>query len=149
MESLLSRITESTTTSSLEVEQEIESPETSKNEPLKNKVTRYHGSSSGYYLVGTLLTEAYKSAQSNTDSQSNTDNQSNTAESAELDENRLFRGTVGKSTFQFKRINTTCDDLVVVRDITSDEDASRLILDEKEVIEDVIPRSLVEALVKW
>jgi hypothetical protein len=141
MESLLSRITESTTTSSLEDEQEVESPEASKNEPLKNKVTRYHGSSSGYYLVGTLLTEAYKSAQSNTDG--------HTAEGAELDENRLFRGSVGKSTFQFKRINTSCDDLVVVRDITSDEDASRLILDEKEVIEDVIPRSLVEALVKW
>ncbi|KAI8885425.1 hypothetical protein K501DRAFT_179812 [Backusella circina FSU 941] len=144
MESLLSRITESTTTSSLDKEEQEEEQEdtTSKHEPLKNKVTRYHGSSSGYYLVGTLLTEAYKSAQSASSSNDPT------TTSGELDENRVFRGTVGKSTFQFKRINTACDDLVVVRDITSDEDASRLILDEKEVIEDVIPRSLVEALVK-
>ncbi|RCH91972.1 hypothetical protein CU098_009074, partial [Rhizopus stolonifer] len=89
----------------------------------KGKVIQYHGSSSGYYLVGNILSS---------------DNDTNRREVYNLPP--LAND---EASYLIRRMNADDNDLMVVRDATADDEA----FDDQEAIDDIIPRSVLEALV--
>ncbi|KAI9348874.1 fungal-specific transcription factor domain-containing protein [Pilaira anomala] len=89
----------------------------------REKVVRYHGSSSGYYIVGDILT---------------TDEKNVTEVPAVIS---------GDEPYRIRRMNETDDDLMVVRDTTADEEASQIAIDQQEDNDCNIPKSVLIALV--
>ncbi|KAL9547989.1 hypothetical protein MBANPS3_005905 [Mucor bainieri] len=108
-------------------------------DPKRGKVVRYHGSSSGYYLVGNIL-----------DSSQQEDLPS--SEDAQDSSERVRKVYVvpsynGGEDIRLRRMNVDDDDLMVVRDTTADEEACQQADDGQETIDDIIPRSVLTSLV--
>lgn len=122
-------------------------------DPKKSKITRYHGSSSGYYLVGNILDSSNNSANNNNSSQQQTQQQEQHA-AQDINEKNNISGKVyvlpsfnSGQDIRLRRVNADDDDLVVVRDTTADEEACQQAADDQETIDSVIPRSLLTCLV--
>lgn len=102
----------------------------------KGKVVRYHGSSSGYYIVGNILcSEETPEASTPTDSP--------------VDNEKVFvvPSDNGRETYKLRKMNVDDNDLMIVRDTTADEDACQIADDEEEALEDIVPRPVLNALV--
>ncbi|KAI8376291.1 caspase domain-containing protein [Radiomyces spectabilis] len=122
----------------------------------KDKIIRYHGSSSGFYIVGDILNSKEGEPSNGPERQSPTSGTHETAvgESqqsvpAEKDgeNSKLFTIPSNQGTYRLRRMNVYDDDLMVVRDTTDAEHASQLASNEQETINYVIPRRVLEALV--
>ncbi|KAF7722049.1 hypothetical protein EC973_003731 [Apophysomyces ossiformis] len=91
------------------------------------KVVRYHGSSSGYYLVSNILCKEDTTS--------------------EKSENELTLPTAnGQGVIRMRKMTVYDDDMVVMRDKTEDEHKFQLEADSKE--KDVAPRPVIEALIQ-
>ncbi|KAI8356184.1 fungal-specific transcription factor domain-containing protein [Blakeslea trispora] len=113
---------------------------------VEGKVYRYHGSSSGYYLVGDIL--------------SNNRDEEGAAVVSESTEQPQQRGSNPKkmyivpsfnkpnSNYRLRRVNMDDDDLMIIRDTTADEEAVQLEDDKQETIECIMPKSVLNALVQ-
>lgn len=93
------------------------------NNNSREKVVRYHGSSSGYYIVGDILTTDEKNV------------------------TELPAVISGDEPYRIRRMNETDNDLMVVRDTTADEEASQIAIDQQEDSDCNIPKSVLIALV--
>lgn len=101
----------------------------------RSKYMRYHGSSSGYHLVGDMF-------------QTNSD-QDSVKEDGEEEQQPLYvvRSFNGKPDYRMRRVNSDGDDFMVVRDATADEIAAQQAEDTLETIDDLVPRSVLTALI--
>ncbi|CAO0798098.1 unnamed protein product [Mucor circinelloides] len=106
-------------------------------DPNKGKVVRYHGSSSGYYLVGNILDS---SQQEDLPSE-------NTMNSNRVRKVYVVPSLNGGEDVRLRRMNVDDDDLMVVRDTTADEEACQQADDGQETIDDIIPRPVLTSLV--
>jgi hypothetical protein len=103
---------------------------------VRGKVVRYHGSSSGYYLVGNILS----------------DNNHELVLDEESDDQQQQKVYVVPSfnngqNYRLRRMNVNDDDLMVVRDTTADEEACQLAADGQETINEIVPRQVLTSLV--
>ncbi|CEP08325.1 hypothetical protein [Parasitella parasitica] len=115
-------------------------------DPKRGKVVRYHGSSSGYYLVGNILDNSNSSSTSDSN-QHETSTAQDTIESDRLRKVYVVPSFNGGQDIRLRRVNADDDDLMVVRDTTADEEAFQLADDGQEAIDDLIPRSVLTRLV--
>lgn len=109
----------------------------------KSKVVRYHGSSSGYYLVGSILS---KDESEDAPEEQSIEYTSSTTP-YEKQKVVVFPSYNGRESYRLRRMNVNDNDLMVVRDATADEEACQIADDEQEMIDDVVPRSVLKALV--
>ncbi|KAG1507865.1 hypothetical protein G6F47_005754 [Rhizopus delemar] len=109
----------------------------------KGKVIRYHGSSSGYHLVGNIFSSA------ETQESDTTGNHSTVILESKEETPKEFRipSVYGNKTYRLRKLDLNDDDLMIVRDATADEEATRIAADTREVIDDLIPRSVIVSLV--
>lgn len=120
----------------------------------KAKVVRYHGSSSGYYLVGNILSNEENAEKTNA---ANNDPASQIIPQQQQQQQEVEEGTEekqkvivvynGRESYRLRRMNLNDNDLMVFRDATADEEAIQMAVDEQESIDDIVPRPVVEALV--
>jgi hypothetical protein len=103
--------------------QETHKPQKSKKQPIepnttltsmhaRKKVVRYHGSSSGYYLMGNILSNQEEEEEEQEPQQPTIE-----------EDPKVFTINSGPNTYRLRRVNQNDDDLMVVRDLTADEDA--------------------------
>ncbi|KAI7896022.1 fungal-specific transcription factor domain-containing protein [Mucor mucedo] len=103
----------------------------------KGKVVRYHGSSSGYYIVGNIL-----SSEEAPESSASTDVPRDASKVL------IVPSIDGRESFKLRQMNVSDNDLMVVRDTTADEDACQIADDEEEALDDIVPRPILDALVQ-
>lgn len=118
----------------------VESPSGSEDRPStagdyldpEKQVMRYHGSSSGYYLMGNMFKEG----------------QAGSSSSAGNNDDQRYRIALnrGKTIYQIRKMNQDDNDLILVRDATdmenqmSAKDASK---------EELVPPQVMRALIDW
>ncbi|KAI7901015.1 fungal-specific transcription factor domain-containing protein [Cokeromyces recurvatus] len=100
----------------------------------RGKIVRYHGSSSGLYLMDNILSTSHDESQ---------ETQGGDKEGKMY----IVASLNGKQQYRFKRMNVDDDDLMIVRDTTADEEAVQLADDGQETVDSIIPRSLLIYLV--
>ena len=96
-----------------------------------DRVMRYHGSSSGYYLMRNVIPSAHGH------------NTSIIAASQPLDEDGERSQITENGPSGFKKVDVFDDDIVLVRD---SDDTTR---ETTEHSEEVVPRKVIETLVHW
>lgn len=106
-------------------------------DPNRGKVVRYHGSSSGYYLVGNILDSSQQEDLPSED----------TMDSDRVRKVYVVPSLNGGEDVRLRRMNVDDDDLMVVRDTTADEEACQEADDGQETIDDIIPRPVLTSLV--
>lgn len=113
-----------------------------------NKVVRYLGSASGYYLMRNMLSpDNNKGGRSSVQQQSGTAAAANNAVPSTSEPVFAFPDKNGKC--RIRKVDLFDDDLVMVRDTTEAENASQLTIEKQEQSEDFVPREILAALVKW
>lgn len=106
-------------------------------DPKRGKIVRYHGSSSGYYLVGNIL-----------DSSQQEEELAQDVDEVERSQKvYVVPSFNGGENFRLRRMNVDDDDLMVVRDTTAAEEAFQQADDDQETIDDIIPLSVLTKLV--
>ncbi|KAF7727025.1 hypothetical protein EC973_008139 [Apophysomyces ossiformis] len=111
------------------------SPTLPANEPMsqiRSKVIRYHGSSSGFYMVDSIL-----SAQKE-DGKGTAGGKSPETAAVLQTPNGICR---------LRKMNIYDDDLMVVRNMTDAEDADQIATDKQESIENLVPRQVLTSLI--
>ncbi|KAI8331799.1 fungal-specific transcription factor domain-containing protein [Choanephora cucurbitarum] len=109
------------------------------------KVYRYHGSSSGYYLVGDILS-------SDKDEEDSATEQTDTFQAGQTGSGQkkvyiVPSFTNSNSNYRLRRVNMDDDDLMIIRDTTADEEAVQLEDDKQETIEGIMPKPVLNGLV--
>ncbi|KAI9471854.1 MAG: fungal-specific transcription factor domain-containing protein [Benjaminiella poitrasii] len=130
----------STSTTSM-VDQNSPNMTVDNNFQKRGKVVRYHGSSSGFYLMGNILSDSHDKLH---------EAQKDSTGSIENDQQRkvyIIPSINGNQQYRFRRMNMDDDDFMVVRDATADEEAVQEADDGQEMIDNIIPRSLLVFLV--
>lgn len=102
----------------------------------KGKVFRYHGSSSGYYIVGNIL--------SNEESGEPSDPTDPPRDNEKV---IVVPSPDGRETFKLRQMNMNDNDLMVVRDTTANEDACQIAEDKEDALEDLVPKAVLDALI--
>ena len=139
-----------------------ESQSVSSTEPTsrdgKPMVISYHGSSSGYYLLGSILSNGKEhespgsrhGEESNDATQSGPkDEQHSERQSSSTVETKHTLIPTSKGIYRLRRMNVYDDDLMVVRDVTEAEKSNQIAVDQQETINNVvIDRQVLEGLVK-
>ncbi|KAI8981730.1 fungal-specific transcription factor domain-containing protein, partial [Mycotypha africana] len=107
----------------------------------EGKVVRYHGSSSGYYLMSNLLSNNNEKEEGRVHDE---------VDPPMGDKNKVYYVPSlngGGENVRLRRLNVDDDDLMVVRDATADEEALQIADDGQEPIEQIIPGTILTALV--
>lgn len=108
----------------------------------KGKVVRYHGSSSGYYIVGNILSSDDAPESSNTTATPNNNGMINN------DTVLVVPSVNGSASFKLRQMHVKDNDLMVVRDTTADEEACQMADDEEDALDDIVPKPILDALVQ-
>ncbi|KAI9008751.1 fungal-specific transcription factor domain-containing protein [Phycomyces nitens] len=125
-------------------------------EAARNKVIRYHGSSSGYYIVGNILSGQNGDQETTRESPQLRERPTKDALEASLETPPESHGPnqepallpTYNGTYRLRKINKFDEDMVFVRDKTDAENACQIEVDKRETIDDVVPRLVLQELVK-
>ncbi|KAL0085623.1 hypothetical protein J3Q64DRAFT_1640524, partial [Phycomyces blakesleeanus] len=112
-------------------------------ETAKNKVIRYHGSSSGYYIVGNILSgqQTNKQDETATTATKKLPSHKHKHKHTQVPLLPTYNGT-----YRLRKLNKFDEDMVFIRDATEAEHACQREVDKQDTIDDLVPRSVLRAL---
>ncbi|KAI7870984.1 fungal-specific transcription factor domain-containing protein [Spinellus fusiger] len=133
-----------------------ESEESSSAEAIKkclSKIVRYHGSSSGFYLVGNILSKPSGPKDNNSPTTSTVSTLSNFPVNnppnySIIQQTKSVSGVPEYSDYRLRKLNAFDEDLLVVRDATEAEKAYQVEFNQHEAIYQDLLRPMVYSLVK-